>query len=135
MDEHRRQQTNSQIALTLCPSACRYCIDPVRMRHGGYPRCIPYRREFQVSPKITTLRPELCLKLTSDLEKNLPRHDDHRKCCQLNSTNDSRQLITVGVRLRAQHCGSNIARRAGSSATAEICRTTRNHDLIELCGC
>jgi len=58
-------------------------------------------------------------KLANFSEYFSPWHVDRRKCCQLSSTDDRRQFITLSVHLCLQHYGRDAASRAGSSATAE----------------
>jgi len=40
----------------------------------------------------------------ADFSVILPRHVDCRKCCQLSSTNNYRQFVTVSIHLCLQHC-------------------------------
>jgi len=62
-----------------------------------YVRCAG--REFGYPPKIRLVL------LPSELKYNCgsPPHVDHRKCCQLSSTDDRRQFITLNIHLCVQH--------------------------------
>ena len=74
-----------------------------------------------MSPKIKALSSgtlSQTLNLADFLFVFSPRHVDRRKRCQLSSTDDRHQFITLSVHISLQHNGCDAARRAGSSATA-----------------
>jgi len=116
------------VCLSVCPSQAG-CLDRCGFWHRGCRPLILHCvvREFghlqnNGTSKIMVTFSQTLFKLcTSQL------HVDRRKCCQLGSTDDRRQFITLSVHLCLQHLtslscdGREAGRRTGLSASAETC--------------
>ena len=123
-----RRYASAVWAMALCPSVCLSQVgivyrngwtDQTRFSRAGYNRLIPHCviREFgYLQNKGTFLSNTVP---NSGPGKIPPRHIDRRKRCQLSSTDDRRQFITLSVHHCVQHCGREAARCSGPSAAAE----------------
>ena len=124
-----RHYASAVLAMALCPSVClSVCLSQAGIvyRNGwmdqartGYNRHIPHCvvREFGYLQNKATFLSNFVP--NSGLRKISPRHIDRRKRCQLSSTDDRRQFITLSVHLRVQHSGREAARCSGQSAAIE----------------